>query len=379
VGGNWQTISEGYASTKDWYTYEEMYDNVTPRFFSRSANGELIVNPLKQTWTRSTWGSYHWEGHRPPGGAAEADYIHSGCSYAAIGDAPADSSGLLTDLKTEAATALLAKINASAVQGIVIGGELKSTLNLLKSPLGGISRLIHKGSRRRLRSSEIYNAASNSWLSARYGWRPILYDIEDIMSAVNERHRRRTTVRANRSGSNTFSVETTETQMAHSNCTVVRDGTRNYDVRTGAIVEVSPDFAYSAGVRLRDIPRSVWDLLPYSFVADWFFNIGDYIDAIIPSSNSKVVASWTTTDQKIALTQTITPGQYSNYTDNPTGDAVQTRFDRVKLRSSGTVSAGLVTRIGSIQSLLSLKDLRLIDSIFLLTGKNKKKRILHHA
>jgi hypothetical protein len=153
---------------------------------------------------------------------------------------------------------------------------------------------------------------------------------------------------------------------------ITREAQHAHIVRAGAIVEISPDFGYSAGVRLRDIPRALWDLLPYSFVADWFANIGNYIDASISSSNSKVIASWVVRDSRTSQIETITPGQYSDYTDKPSGSVVNTYYLREKVRGTGLAKPGIVSRIGSMQRLFGGADLRQIDTIFLLGGVKGK-------
>jgi hypothetical protein len=49
------------------------------------------------------------------------------------------------------------------------------------------------------------------------------------------------------------------------------------------------------GLRDQDIPVTVWELVPWSFVVDWFVNVGDWIQAVTPNPSVTVKGSWTTT------------------------------------------------------------------------------------
>jgi len=46
------------------------------------------------------------------------------------------------------------------------------------------------------------------------------------------------------------------------------------------------------GLDLDDIAPTMWELVPYSFVVDWFCNISDILAAWSPHSEVRVLASW---------------------------------------------------------------------------------------
>jgi hypothetical protein len=48
---------------------------------------------------------------------------------------------------------------------------------------------------------------------------------------------------------------------------------------------------------------AAWELIPFSFVADWFVNIGPYVRAITPKVGVHSLGSWTTTkDEQVSDT-----------------------------------------------------------------------------
>lgn len=348
---------------------EEMYDVKTANFQALIRAGAIINNPMIHIYDSWTRGDISWSGSKPANcpSTPYKDYTFEGTnnSLPVSPLLPIDQD-LLNSLVAEASTAAKAKLYSSLVPGLVILGELRETLQLLRSPLGGITKIIgkSKGSVRGLAE-----AARTSWLAGRYGWRPALHDIEQIMEATVKRDRKRLTARSNASSTSTASSTISLIAASHANSTSVRECQHSYSVRCGVLANVKTDSGYVSGLRLRDIPSAAWNLLPYSFVVDWFLNVGNYIEASVTSGNVEILAEWVSTDIISNQTETITPGQYSDYTDNPTSPAVNVRYHRVKQRAPGLPDPSLTFKTRSINSLLSGKDWRVIDTIALLSGK----------
>lgn len=51
--------------------------------------------------------------------------------------------------------------------------------------------------------------------------------------------------------------------------------------------------------------QTVWDLTPYSFILDWFINMGDIISAHAPVPGVKALASWVTTVDTTVYSSTV--------------------------------------------------------------------------
>lgn len=113
------------------------------------------------------------------------------------------------------------------------------------------------------------------WLSVRYGWRILLYDIQDInklMSEVNTKSRSRNKERV---GDNlTYQVDNSfvtggDYKKFFSDITDV-----SLSVRGSIIADFIP-----AKVNF-NVVKTAWELVPWSFVVDWFINVGRSIDAL---------------------------------------------------------------------------------------------------
>lgn len=203
-----------------------------------------------------------------------------------------------------------ADIHATPMQGLVDLYELKMTFDLLKSPLKFIlSSVAVFGKKRKRRKRpkptltdavrKTKDAADNlasAWLQYVYGWIPLGYTIEAAIDALvvkmhnapSKRARARTTP-IMQVGSKSaamqfgefnlvFQVETTEWRRATTTlCTQLTYGNwRQY-----------------TGTRVDDIPLALWEIIPYSFVADWFVNIGDWINSCV--ADAGIVRSSSTT------------------------------------------------------------------------------------
>jgi hypothetical protein len=48
------------------------------------------------------------------------------------------------------------------------------------------------------------------------------------------------------------------------------------------------------GLRGRDIPSLLWELTPWSFVVDWFANVGTWLQAVVPDPSISIRGNWVT-------------------------------------------------------------------------------------
>lgn len=109
------------------------------------------------------------------------------------------------------------------------------------------------------------------WLELQYGWIPLLSDVYEASKAyesITSGHRKsRLSVSINRKG-------TKDTSVSPSNwtckCTV--------DEKWRLIYEMSEMMSTPRSLGLTDPLSVAWELIPYSFVVDWFLPIGSYLE-----------------------------------------------------------------------------------------------------
>lgn len=66
----------------------------------------------------------------------------------------------------------------------------------------------------------------------------------------------------------------------------------NVVARAGVLYDFQFSLGTSFGLHLHEVPSTLWELVPGSFVWDWWFNTGKYIRAITPKIGVRTLASW---------------------------------------------------------------------------------------
>jgi len=218
----------------------------------------------------------------------------------------------------------LAQVDAMsrANQGDMYSGEsiaqLGTTIRMLRSPLKGVNRLLNKMIFRRAKLHElgtgnILKATQDAWLEGRYGFKPLMFDIESIASALMLNpalQKRRLVVRATQNWSST-----TETGFAgvrlggdfnHYRATGSYTKKVLLRANAGIIIDLEPmsledNLLRVFGFRCRDLPSTLWALVPFSFVVDWFFNFDKWLQAFLPAPQVVVKATWNTLVSEVSV------------------------------------------------------------------------------
>jgi hypothetical protein len=243
----------------------------------------------------------------------------------------------MDSLITEACTSALANIDKPTAQGLVFLSQLSQTIQSLKAPLAGIAQTIHgikqlskassintvtsstrkingkvlpalnvsrarqlknakyaKSAKRRQGSRNAIKGIANQQLLIVFGILPAIKDIEDILKALQSQRPPRQTARgmATATGSITWSRPYNDGQVSS---TISGTGSRTVIVKAGCLYEHEFDLGVSKfGLSISQIPSAAWELVSYSFVVDWFVNVGKYIAAITPTIGTKRLAEWYT-------------------------------------------------------------------------------------
>jgi hypothetical protein len=220
--------------------------------------------------------------------------------------------------KTAAMVAQTATKIAKAIRELRKGhlGDFSKTLGLTTS-ISEIRAYRNQFRRKRASGSDLRQFASNSWLEYSYGWKPLLSDVynqaENLARLLHEHefvlHEATASARMVRN----YSADITPTgTWRHQKNVEVRRKVR-YTVRYAV-----PNGANTVGnvFGLQNPALVAWELVPFSFVADWFLPIGNFLEGLT-AYNGLVFHSGTKTESKEYHATCLTrPG--SKQSGNPT-------------------------------------------------------------
>lgn len=141
-----------------------------------------------------------------------------------------------------------------------------------------------------------------NWLALRYGVMPLLGDIDDALGVLREeptwglRLTSRGAAAIPKVTKNEPVVQITDNFFTGERYNVK---TRELSVRAGILyTQKVITNATRTGLNLSALPRAGWEAIPFSFVADWIWNVGDVLAALESKADCQILASWTTTIDK---------------------------------------------------------------------------------
>jgi len=134
---------------------------------------------------------------------------------------------------------------------------------------------------RRMRKRDRIDQFSDNWLELRYGWTPLYYDIHTasifIERGINDPvGPSYYNVRTSTSGKGKVTI------IPPNSCSSANTKGA-YTIRKGAGIDyriTDPEYVANEALGLHNPGLLAWELLPFSFVADWFIPIGDALQSL---------------------------------------------------------------------------------------------------
>lgn len=195
------------------------------------------------------------------------------------------------------------------------------------------------------------------WLEYHFAIAPVMADIYNVCMQQRPQHGSKIRVRATESETILDSGRDRTSAWNTSNTVTVRK------TLTGFASVTDPVLAAGNYIGL-DPTKFIWDILPFSFVVDWFFNVGQWIDTISTPGWAVADTSITTLTKKVSVTHayciaTSTNGYYTTLGSGVTQEKVTYRREAAPLPSVTLTWQG-----GVDSSWRAITSLALLRSIF---------------
>lgn len=179
------------------------------------------------------------------------------------------------------------------LQGGVVLGELRKTIQLIRNPLKALDNAIHeyvaavRGKSRQLSPRLIPRMLTEEYLSFTYGATPLMHDIKGAYEACIRLRDLPELVRVRAFAYEERLSSHSSSQVSYFSIPCLREETRygRCEARIIGAVKVksvgpAPPLKEAFGFQLRDFIPTIYELIPYSFLLDYFVGLGDFINAV---------------------------------------------------------------------------------------------------
>lgn len=334
-------------------TVSNMSDEVTPGYFKSVRKGlHLPVNPMTKSGRKSFQsdeGSWNFKVTYNPTGVIQHESACSGqlsnvlgvnCgtnfpNYSNVKGWQGDPSSPSTPDDSNILIQALAEANANSWDLGTFLAEFNKTVSMVNRFKGNVlnraDRIVDQLGKRKKNSfrtaNSVLTAFSESWLEYRYGWRTLAYDLQDIHVSLERLASLKS--KPKRGSSYTENVDSYSTSASTGLYTnpgttpsmyatlVAYDGVFS-QIRTKAAHGSVMLEAVANELAFIDPLTTAWEIVPFSFIVDWFVNVGDLIKAFSPFLSGNVLHGCLAHWDRVVETSTYSPSTSTMVTNYPT-------------------------------------------------------------
>ncbi len=191
---------------------------------------------------------------------------------------------------------LTSKLRDHQFNAAVFGAEARSSFDMITESATRLARAIRYVKRgdvtRAARAlgarkpGKVRKDVGSNWLELQYGWLPILGDAHEAGKALGSILNK----------PQVKTIRSRQSRPVKGNVNPVFGGSSTGRVQKQVIAQLKEQYSPVASLGLLDPEIVAWELVPYSFVADWFLPIGDFLEyrSVMGRTNATFVVSTTT-------------------------------------------------------------------------------------
>lgn len=303
---------------------EGMSDIVTPNYKKLSAQGAIVNNPMTKFkdslisdlyYYNLEYGIEMYLACNPAKWVLSRNYRHAKSIGVSELYPFLELSATTSEIQTEIDKTVSKAFSRIGNDEVLLLGMIKefgatvTGLAYILKKVYHIYRYTRRAELKKLRKELSFRELQEIYMNARYNLRPLAYDAAGMVRVLQaETKPMRQTFRASSSIEKEVTSQDLFSELNKSNFDlggqVTRSSFLDIKVRAGVLTQANPaNQAQLLG--LDSIVETAWDILPFSFIIDWFLNVGDTICAWTPKLGFKKLASWVTIDSLLTQNTTI--------------------------------------------------------------------------
>jgi hypothetical protein len=171
----------------------------------------------------------------------------------------------------------------------------------------------------RQRTTQLMRKAADNWLEYSYGLLPTVRDVQDSAEAIDDMLKPYKRIRFAKAGKKTttkvvstigFGLPSTNFYLKYRK---TEETTIKYTCKYYYRYDVPESPGHVLGLDLASAPTVVWDIIPWSFVVDWFIDIGGYLHSVLGGIGTTAMGDYTSMKIDTRISYECIEASYAGY------------------------------------------------------------------
>lgn len=234
-----------------------------------------------------------------------------------------------------------AKMQSATVDTGELFAETGSSLKMLANPLSGLAQYLLNAVRGKRGGRRSLVDASNVWLESRYGWSPLVKDLQNLYDGVLDGVELTPDVKTSKASK--VDEVTTEVSpfwarplfqeapecLVHGNSKekVVKRATYYY-----RIIDPQLYAGIKRGSSIVNAPKLLYNLTNLSFALDWWWDLGTWISAMTPNPSVEILGFTYSLTKEVTKVSEVSEARFNYFGEKAAAFARYTEHQKYYLR-----------------------------------------------